>query len=188
VALCGGLAFNKWKQQRALMAGSAGCLPANRRSADPSAWVRLLEGDGGTGVSGRGVCHCLAAGPFIYLALIHHREIRTRRLARCVLWRDFPKLTSPSEAPLSAFLAPVALQDRQTVLWLHLLFFVRGTIHIGHVHLLVTTCQEGWRIKLTSNRAVRLRGNAALPTAPRRGPPSPAGRSRRSERRMGLVP
>jgi hypothetical protein len=120
---------------------------------------------------------------------IHHREIRTRRLARCVLWRDFPKLTSPSEAPLSAFLAPVALQDRQTVLWLHLLFFVRGTIHIGHVHLLVTTCQEGWRIKLTSNRAVRLRGNAALPppTAPRRGPPSPAGRSRRSERRMGLV-
>jgi hypothetical protein len=35
VALCGGLAFNKWKQQRALMAGSAGCLPANRRSADP---------------------------------------------------------------------------------------------------------------------------------------------------------
>ena len=36
------------------MAGSAGCLPANRRSADPSARVRLLEGDRATGISGRG--------------------------------------------------------------------------------------------------------------------------------------
>jgi hypothetical protein len=85
----------------------------------------------------------------------------------------------------------VALQDRHTVLWLRLFFFVRGTIHIGPVHLLVTTRQEGWRTKLTSNRAVRLRGYAMHsrpPTAPRHGPPSPAGRSRRSERRMGLVP
>jgi hypothetical protein len=63
---------------------------------------------------------------------------RLRTLAR------LSKLNSPYKAPLSAFLAPSVLQDCHTVLLLRLLFFVSGTIQIGHLHLLVTTPRGVW--------------------------------------------